>query len=236
MTPPPRKVQIRYFSDVLCVWAYTAQIKLDQLKIQFGDRVGVEYHYLTLFGHTASRVVESWKERGGVDAYCNHVRKVGEEFNHIEIHPDIWRLNRPASSLSCHLFLKAVELLQQKGRIPDTPLEQCQDRTLCEETAWQCRLAFFRDLKDIAQYECQMEIAGALGLPCDEIDVLLKNGEACAALSADLESKEKHSVKGSPTLILNEGRQILYGNVGYKIIEANIHELLERPTDRASWC
>ncbi len=236
MAQTRKQVQINYFSDVLCVWAYTAQIRLDQLKAQFGDSVSVTYHYLTIFGHTQSRVVEGWKERGGVEAYCEHVRQVGETFDHIHIHPDIWKTNRPASSLSCHLFLKAVELLEQKGLIPTTPQAHCDGRTLYEEAAWQCRLAFFRDLKDIARYECQMEIAATLGLPCAEIDTLLKNGEACAALSADLESKEKYAVKGSPTLILNEGRQILYGNIGYKIIEANIHELLERPADQASWC
>ena len=236
MSTSPRQVQINYYSDVLCVWAYTAQIKLDQLQAQFGDRINVQYHYLTIFGHTQSRVVEGWKDRGGVDAYCDHVRQVGEEFDHIEIHPDIWRLNRPASSLSCHLFLKAVELLERQGVIPATRLEHCNGRTLYEETAWQCRLAFFRDLKDIARHEHQMEIAEALGLPCKEIHTLLTNGEACAALSADLDSRDRHGVKGSPTLILNEGRQILYGNVGYKIIEANIHELLESPADRASWC
>jgi hypothetical protein len=44
-------------------------------------------------------------------------------------------------------------------------------------------------------------------------------------------------VKGSLMMILNEGRQKLFGNVGYRIIEANIHELLREPNpDQASWC
>jgi hypothetical protein len=44
-------------------------------------------------------------------------------------------------------------------------------------------------------------------------------------------------VKGSPTLILNQGRQKLYFNVGYRLIEANIQELLRQPNpDHASWC
>ncbi len=236
MTPSIRRVQVNYYSDVLCVWAYTAQIKLDQMLAQFGDKVSVKYHYLTIFGNTRSRVVEGWKDKGGVDAYSEHVSEIGGEFDHVEIHPDIWRVNRPASSLGCHLFLKAVELLERNGTIPATRLAHCNGRTLCEEAAWRLRLAFFRDLKDIARQEHHMEIAEALGLPGGDILALLENGEACAALSADLDSRDRHGVKGSPTLILNEGRQILYGNVGYKIIEANIHELLERPADRASWC
>ena len=41
---------------------------------------------------------------------------------------------------------------------------------------------------------------------------------------------------GSPTYLLNQGRQKLYGNVGYKIIEANVEEVLRRPAEAASWC
>ena len=37
-------------------------------------------------------------------------------------------------------------------------------------------------------------------------------------------------------VLINEGRQKLYGNVGYRVIEANIEELLTDNTDRASWC
>ena len=44
-------------------------------------------------------------------------------------------------------------------------------------------------------------------------------------------------VKCSPSLVLNEGRQTLYGNVGYRIIEANIEGLLREPAaGAASWC
>ena len=48
--------------------------------------------------------------------------------------------------------------------------------------------------------------------------------------------KEEFNIDGSPTYILNEGRQKLYGNVGYRVIEANIQELLADPGERASWC
>jgi hypothetical protein len=36
--------------------------------------------------------------------------------------------------------------------------------------------------------------------------------------------------------MLGEGRQKLYGNVGYRILEANIQEVLADPSERASWC
>ena len=36
---------------------------------------------------------------------------------------------------------------------------------------------------------------------------------------------------------MNEGRQKLFGNVGYKLIEANVQEVLEgKNVGEASWC
>jgi predicted DsbA family dithiol-disulfide isomerase len=44
-------------------------------------------------------------------------------------------------------------------------------------------------------------------------------------------------VEGSPTFVLNEGRQVLFGNVGYRVLEANIRELIREPAaGAASWC
>ncbi len=232
----PRTVRIAYFSDLLCVWAYVAQIKLDELKRRFADRIVLDYHYLTLFGNTRSRVAASWRERGGIDAYNAHIREIATAFPHVTIHPEIWRRNPPASSLGCHLFLKAVALLEERGQISAEAHPEWHGRTLYEETAWRLRLAFFRDLRDIGRTSCQLEIAEALGLPCDEIQRLQEDGSAHAAFTTDLEAREKYLVRGSPTLVLNEGRQILYGNIGYKIIEANINELLQRPSGQATWC
>jgi len=36
---------------------------------------------------------------------------------------------------------------------------------------------------------------------------------------------------------MNDGRQKLFGNVGYRLLEANVQELRRRPAkDEASWC
>lgn len=64
----------------------------------------------------------------------------------------------------------------------------------------------------------------------------LDDGSAMAALSRDQRSAGELGVKGSPTWLLNGGRQILYGNVGYRILNANIEELARRPATEASWC
>ena len=64
----------------------------------------------------------------------------------------------------------------------------------------------------------------------------MDSGEAYAQLSKDLDLVKEHTVTVSPTLIFNEGRQRLNGNVGYRVIEANIRELLNAPPGEQSWC
>ncbi|MBT5374711.1 MAG: hypothetical protein HOL06_08645, partial [Rhodospirillaceae bacterium] len=48
-------LKIVYFSDILCVWAYFAQVRLDELKAQFGDTIALDYAFIPLFGDTAGK-------------------------------------------------------------------------------------------------------------------------------------------------------------------------------------
>jgi predicted DsbA family dithiol-disulfide isomerase len=109
------------------------------------------------------------------------------------------------------------------------------DRVL-EKTAWAFREAFFTKLADISDRQVQFEIAKKLKLPKKAIQSFIDSGEAYASLSKDMELVKEHNVTVSPTLIFNEGRQRLNGNVGYRVIEANIRELLHNPPDENSWC
>jgi predicted DsbA family dithiol-disulfide isomerase len=229
-------VQLAYFSDVLCVWAYTAQIRLDELKRQYGERLCVSYHFIPIFGCTAHRIGEGWREQGGFAGFGAHVRGVCEDFPHVEVHPDIWRGTAPRTSANCHQFLKAVQVLEQQGGISAAPRDDYAGRSLYEELMWRVRLAFFRDARDIGRLDCLLDIAGGLGLTPDLIRAQLENGEAMALLCRDLELRDELKVEGSPTYVLNEGRQKLYGNVGYKVIAANVEEILNRPQEQASWC
>ena len=66
---------------------------------------------------------------------------------------------------------------------------------------------------------------------------VLDSGLAHADLEADYRDQQQLGIQGSPTFILNDGRQKLYGNIGYGVIEANIRELLRSPAaGAASWC
>lgn len=228
--------QITYFSDVLCVWAYTAEIKIAQLREHFGDRVVLTHRFLRVFGDTASRLESDWGAKGGQAAYADRVRGIAKRFGHAAVHPDVWRGEVPVSSEPAHLFCKAVQLLEARGSISAERHTQWEGRSQAEEFAWRCRLAFFRDRVDIGRRQALMSIAEELGLPLAELEGEIASGRAYAARAGDLDAKERFAIEGSPTVLLNQGRQKLYGNVGYRIIEANVQEILASPEGRASWC
>lgn len=224
-------IRISYFSDVLCIWAYIAQIRMDELKTTFQDQVLIDYHFVPVFGNAKQKLETRWRDRGGLQGYSKHVQEVAKPFDHVVVHPDLWTQEIPASSTSCHLFLRAVKSLEDKGL-----LESGGVRGAFERTIWRFRTAFFTELANIAHRSVQFALAEELGLPIDAIKAEIDSGEAYAELSKDFELVKDHTVTVSPTLVFNQGRQRLNGNVGYRVIEANIRELLHNPPDEQSWC
>jgi len=79
-------------------------------------------------------------------------------------------------------------------------------------------------------------VLGQVGISTAAIEAKLKSGEAMAEVCRDIELRDEYKIEGSPTYYLNQGRQKLYGNVGYRVVSANLRELLERPEHQASWC
>lgn len=222
-------IRALYFSDVLCIWAYIAQIRLDELQIAFQDQISIQYHFVSVFGNAREKLEKGWRDRGGLPAYSQHVQDVTKKFNHVTLHPDIWTKVVPASSTSCHLFLHAIQLLERKGIL------QPSERGF-EKAVWTFREAFFGSLADVGDRNIQLEIAEELRLPIAAIQAQIDSGEAYAQLSKDYELVKEHTITVSPTLIFNEGRQRLNGNVGYRVIKANIRELLHNPPGEQSWC
>lgn len=224
MTP----VHITSYSDLLCIWAYIAQARVDEIHAVFGDEVAISHRRITLFGDTVAKFAEGWRDRGGFDGYAAHVGSVAARFPHIVLHPDTWTVVRPRSSLSPHLYLSAVaeweNLAEGTGR-------------MASDFAWALRLAFFAEARDIGQRAVQTDVARALGIDIAAVATLLETGAAHARLAADHAAADKAKIEGSPTFVLNDGRQKLYGNVGFRVIEANIRQLLREPDpDQASWC
>ena len=85
----------------------------------------------------------------------------------------------------------------------------------------------FKEGADISRWDVLLGVAAQIGVPSAEVEKILGSGAAHAALCEDLDLARQHSIQASPTLLFNEGRQRLTGNVGYRSIEANVRELLE---------
>lgn len=223
-----KPISIVYFSDVLCVWAFLAELRLAATRRAFGDQVGFEYRFCSVFGDVPDKIAIGWRDRGGYEGFADHVQQAARAFPEVKVHPDLWRGVRPVSSLAPHLRLKAIQLVEKDGN--------CAPGTF-ERAIRMMREAFFVRGLDIARQDIHRDIERDIGLQAHLAQACLDDGRAHASLSHDYAEAESLGVKGSPTMILNQGRQKLFGNVGYRIIEANIHELLREPNpDQASWC
>lgn len=224
MTPIP----ISHFSDVLCVWAYIAQIRVAELRANFPGEIVLDYRYFSVFGDVKTKMATQWSERGELAGYAGHVQEVAAQFDHVQLHPDAWVRNTPASSMPAHLVLCAARTLGARAEGENF------DSLLRLDAA--IRSAFFADNVDISRTDELLAIVEKVNGDGDQIRSLLDSGEAHAALARDLKDAADIGIRSSPTLTFNEGRQTLAGNVGYRVLEANIRELLHAPADQLSWC
>jgi len=221
------QIRITHYSDILCVWAYVSQIRINELIDNFGKNVELEFLFFSVFGNTVGKIDNQWESKGGRSAYSKHVQEVVSQFGHLHVHSDIWVKDAPYSSLPCHLYLCSAQLAEAKGKV---------ERGTFEDLAWQMRKSFFSEAKDISNHAIIREIIEEKGLPLSEFEHNISNGKAYAALSEHIQRALDSHVRASPTLTFNEDRQRLTGNVGYRIIEANVRELLERPETQQTWC
>ncbi len=220
-------VKISHYSDVLCVWAYISQVRVQELRDAFKDDVVFSYHYIDIFGDVRSKMQNQWDSKGGVDAYATHVHEIGDKFEHVSLHNDVWRKHVPVSSMPAHVFLSAAAHLEAE----DPTLSGAQERLDSL-----IRAAFFELNLDVSDNDTLLQLVDEAMLPVDSVLRVMRRGIAHAKLSSGLKSAREAGVKSSPTMTFNEGRQMLSGNVGYRILEANVRELLEAPGDQQSWC
>jgi len=218
-------VRITHFSDILCVWAYIGQIRVTELQSNFPREVDFDFRYFTVFGDVHTKMDTQWGERGGLDAYANHVHEVAAGFDHVNLSPDTWRRDVPTSSLPAHLLISAVRLLDKEQGSAAAPLLDAA-----------IRRAFFEAAVDVSCMTELFRIAETQGIAIDGLESKLDSGEAHARLAHDLKSADESGVRSSPTMMFNDGRQTLSGNVGYRVLEANIRELIRHPAAQQSWC
>lgn len=216
------KPVVDYFSDVLCVWAWIAQRRIDQLLADFGERIELQYHYLDIFGDSHTKIQTQWDTQGLYNGFSEHVVHSAEKFEHAPVNPKIWSTVRPATSANAHLILKGAEL------VAGTEASKL--------AALNIRKAFFIEAQDIGELHTLKQILEKQGLDITAIEDSLADGRAMAALMNDYQQAKAQCLKGSPSFVLDAGRQTLYGNVGYRVLHSNVEELLYHPEEEASWC
>lgn len=216
------------FTDILCGACYIADARLEQLKADFGDQIQLSYHFMSVYGDVQRRI----DSRGmSLDAYGAMVRDALGRYDHVAVHPELFHTQLPTSSTPAHLYLRAVKLLEDQG-----VLEVGDGPSPFERLMWELRLAFFRDGKDISKRQVLDDIAEQLSIPGTRVARVIDDGHAFAELAHDAKLQHEHNVSVTPSLVFNQGRQLLNGNVGYRAIEASIRELLSNRAARHSWC
>jgi len=217
-------IRITHFSDALCIWAYISQIRVAELRDNFGDEVVFDYRYFNVFGDVAKKMATQWRDKGGLSGYAAHVRETAANFAHVRIDDNLWKHNTPASSMPAHLVLSAAKVLTGDDNRSLLALDH------------EIRRSFFEDGVNISNSTALLEICERQGMPVASIEIALENGTAHASLSDDMKQAQEIGIRSSPTMRFNDGRQTLTGNVGYRVIEANIRELIAGPQDQQSWC
>lgn len=220
-------IHIDHYSDLLCIWAYVSQIRMDELSTEHGSAIAIRYRYFPVFGDAINKLDKNWSERGGREAYNQHVQEIAQQFGHVALADGLWLNNPPASSMPAHLYLSAIQYCEAQQTVAAGSAEQA---------AWALRKAFFAENQNIAQQSVIEALLEDLKLPIGLLENSIQQGLAWANLSADMQLAKEANIQASPTLLFNEGRQRLTGNVGYRIIDANVRELLEKKVQGQSWC
>ena len=138
-------ISIEYFSDMLCIWAWITQRRIEELNAHFGDRINIRHLYVDIFGDTATRIQSQWADKGLYEGFCTHVVDAASPYESATVNHEVWTRTQPATSANAHLALKAVELA-------------C-NRQVSVEFATLLRKSFFEDCKDIGNLEVIYQLA-----------------------------------------------------------------------------
>lgn len=232
-----KPVRISYFSDVLCVWAYAARRRVEELADNFSDKITIESHYCSVFPDAHTKISENWKSRDGFEGFNHHINEVAERFPHIQVTKHLWLEAKPRTSITAHIFLKAIALIEEEDRAAAKSAPTTFFNNLSSRADWAVRKSFFANGEDISDWQVLSAIANNLNIDSKRLMEKVQTSQAVAAFAADLDFAHTNAVTVSPTYLMNDGRQKMTGNVGYRVLEANVDELLRAPSaTQASWC
>lgn len=209
-------VDIEYWSDPLCIWAYVAQPKLERVLDEWGREVRVTYHVVPVFGSVVQRFRDGKWAAAGPRGRAETTKRVAK--NHgFDVSGACWVEDCPTTSWAAGAALKAVFAMEAAGQIPPGRGAKYQ---------LQMRRRFFDENQNVARRAVQLELAEALEIPRGPLAQRLDDGSALAALFEDHERRQRVGIQGSPTYVFDGGRAMLYGNFSEDVLHATVSELV----------
>jgi len=82
---------VDHYTDVLCVWAWIAQRRVEELKSQWSEQIVINHHCVNVFGDTRTRIGKNWADRGGYAGFAGHVEESAAPYETAPVIPDVWR-------------------------------------------------------------------------------------------------------------------------------------------------
>lgn len=222
-----QRVVFEYWSDPLCIWAFVAQAKLEQILAAAGGRLEVHYHVVPVFGSIPWRFQEGPWAAKGVAGRVEATRRIAQEHGRNDVNGACWASDCPASSWSPGAAVKAVFAMERAGAVaPGCAAEYLR----------QLRERFFVQELNIARRGVQLALAEQLDVPRTALEARLDDGSALAELCEDDRRKQELKIQGSPTYVFDGGRAMLYGNFSFGILHATVEELVDGRLPGASSC
>lgn len=222
-----KTVEFSYWSDPLCIWAFVAQRRLEQVLESHAGRLVVRYHTVPVFGSVPWRFAAGPWAVLGVEGRVEATRRIAQEHGIEGVSGEAWRSAQPASSWSPGAAVRACFAAEQEGEAPAGAGAAYELRM---------RQRFFLDDVNVALRGAQLALAEEVGVPPSSLERRLDDGSALAALWEDYQEKERLRVQGSPTYVFDGGRAQLYGDFPYSILEATVEALLGGRAPGASAC
>jgi predicted DsbA family dithiol-disulfide isomerase len=222
-----KRLEFSYYSDPLCIWAFVAQPKLEQILSEWGDRMEVDYRIVPVFGSVPERFDHGAWAKAGPEGRRDATRRVAKRQGRDDVSGEIWVTDPPASSLASGAAVKAVFALESQERAE--PGSGARYLLAMREH-------FFVGNRNIARRREQLAVAESLGIEVAALEEKLEDGTCLAALFEDDAAGKSLGVRGSPTYVFDGGRAMLYGNFPFAILHATAEELLSGLGVDASAC
>lgn len=221
-------MDIEYWTDPFCIWAFTAEPQLNRLVENHGDRITIRYRIVPVFGSIVRRFATgAWSEQGPAGRAAATARIAAEHRPEIEVTGRVWIDDPPASSFGAAAAFEAVQLLEAEGLV---------EKGAAARYLSGLRHRFFVDNVNLARRDARLALAEDQGLPVAALAERIDDGRAMAALFEDQEDRLAAKVVGSPTYLFDGGRTRLYGNFRAEVLDATVRAYLANETGGGSAC